>query len=162
MKRYTGRLTLDDYERPTRTVTESVQDKKSIEKYLKEYEEVSSDDLPYINPDTHLRYISWDKKNNCELFRFGGLLIKVNKEYVLLAGKGGRTFSAQRYTFDEKNNKKVHTTRFFKKMKNEEILKEELDETIETSKEIIKKQNEIIEKQKKELALLKKSKKGKK
>ena len=159
MKKYSGRLTLDEYDRPKKTVTESVQDKKSIQKYLKEYEEVDKEDLPYLNQDTHLRYISWDKKNNCELFRFGGLLVKVNKEYVLLAGKGGKTFSAQRYTYDESNKKKVHATRFFKKMKNEEILKEELDETVETSKEIIKKQNEIIEKQKKELAKLKKGKK---
>lgn len=159
MKRYTGRLALDDYDRPKKTVTESVQDKKSIEKYLKEYEEVSSEDLPYINPDTHLRYISWDKKNNCELFRFGGLLVKVNKEYVLLAGKGGKTFSAQRYSYDENNKKKLHTTRFFKKMKNEDILKEELDETLEASREIINKQNELIEKQKKEIAKLKKGKK---
>ena len=159
MRKYSGRLTLDEYERPKKTVTESVQDKKSIQKYLKEYEEVSSEDLPYINQDTHLRYISWDKKNNCELFRFGGLLVKVNKEYVLLAGKGGKTFSAQRFTYDEDNKKKVHTTRFFKKMRNEDILKEELDETLETSREIIKKQNELIEKQKKELSKLKKSKK---
>ena len=155
MKRYTGRLALDDYDRPKKTVTESVQDKKSIEKYLKEYEEVSPEDLPYINPDTHLRYISWDKKNNCELFRFGGLLVKVNKEYVLLAGKGGKTFSAQRYSYDE-NNKKSFYNKIFKKMKNEDILKEELDETLEASREIIKKQNELIEKQKKKLLSLKK------
>lgn len=159
MKRYTGRLALDEYDRPKKTVTESVQDKKSIQKYLKEYEEVSPEDLPYVNPETHLRYISWDKKNNCELFRFGGLLVKVNKEYVLLAGKGGKTFSAQRYSYDENNKKKLHTTRFFKKMKNEEILKEELDETLEASREIINKQNELIEKQKKEIARLKKGKK---
>lgn len=159
MRKYTGRLALDDYERPKKTVTESVQDKKSIQKYLKEYEEVSAEDLPYVNPDTHLRYISWDNKNNCELFRFGGLLVKVNKEYVLLAGKGGKTFSAQRFSYDESNKKKVHTTRFFKKMRTEDILKEELDETLETSREIIKKQNELIEKQKKELAKLKKGKK---
>tara|TARA_Y200000002_G_scaffold316607_1_gene274984 strand:- start:1056 stop:1535 length:480 start_codon:yes stop_codon:yes gene_type:complete len=158
MRKYTGRLALDEYNRPVKTVTESVQDKKSIQKYLKEYEEISVEDLPYVNPDTHMRYISWDKKNKCELFRFGGLLVKVNKEYVLLAGKGGKTFSAQRFTFDD-NNKKIHTTRFFKKMKNEDILREELDDTLETSKEIIKQQKEIIEKQKKELEKLKKSKK---
>ena len=28
MKRYTGRLALDEYDRPKKTVTESVQDKK--------------------------------------------------------------------------------------------------------------------------------------
>jgi len=159
MRKYTGRLTLDDYERPKRTVTESVQDKKSIQKYLKEYEEIDPDDLPYVVPDTHLRYISWDKVNSCELFRFGGILVRVNKEYVLLAGKGGKTFSAQRYTYDDDSKKKLHTTRFFKKMKTEEILKEELEETIEASKEIIDKQNEIIEKQKREIAKLKKGKK---
>ena len=157
MKKYTGRLTLDEYKRPTKTVTESVQDKESIQNYLKQYIEVPEEDLPYINQDTHLRYISWDKTNKCELFRFGGLLVKINKEYVLLAGKGGKTFSAQRYTYDD-NKKKIHTTRFFQKLKEEELLKEELDETIETSKEIIDKQNEIIEKQKKEILRLKKKK----
>ena len=113
MKKYTGRLTLDEYKRPTKTVTESVQDKESIQNYLKQYFEVPEEDLPYINQDTHLRYISWDKTNKCELFRFGGLLVKINKEYVLLAGKGGKTFSAQRYTYDD-NKKKYIQLDFFK------------------------------------------------
>ena len=49
-----------------------------------------------------------------------------------------------------------HTTRFFKKIKETEILQSKLDETYEQSNSIIEKQNNIIEKQKKELLALKK------
>tara|TARA_B100001175_G_C19469244_1_gene620820 strand:+ start:307 stop:783 length:477 start_codon:yes stop_codon:yes gene_type:complete len=141
----------DGYLRPKKTLTDSIQNQKSITEYLKNFEEIKNDDLPYININTQLRYISYDKKNKCELFRFGGLLAKVDRDYIVLAGKEGKRFSVQRYTKDN-NGKILHETRFFKKIKNEEIMQEEINNTVE----VIDKQNDLIKKQKQEIAALKK------
>jgi len=159
-KYYVGqRLYKDDgYVRPKRTKTELVQNEKNINEYLKDFEEIEDSKLPYVNLNTQLRYISYDVENECELFRFGGLLMKIEEKYVVLAGKESKRFSVQRYIYD-KNNKLVHTTRFFKKVKTEQLLKEQLNMTMDKSEDIINKQNAIIEKQKKELAALKKKSK---
>jgi hypothetical protein len=159
-KYYVGqRLYKDDgYVRPKRTKTELVQNEKNINDYLKDFEEIEDSKLPYVNLNTQLRYISYDVENECELFRFGGLLMKIEEKYVVLAGKESKRFSVQRYLYD-KNNKLVHTTRFFKKVKTEQLLKEQLNMTLDKSEDIINKQNAIIEKQKKELAALKKKSK---
>jgi hypothetical protein len=151
------KLNQDDgsYERPSKTITESLQNKKDIEEQLKYYEEISSEDLNFVNINTQLKYLSYDLKNKKELYRFGGLLVKIAKDYIILAGKEGKRFSVQRYTRNAKNEI-VHTTRFFKKIKETQLLQEKLDETFEESKTIIEKQNDIIEKQKKELLALKK------
>ena len=83
---YTKKLSQDtNYIRPKNTITESIQNKSDIEEQLKNYEELSGEDLNFVNLNTHLKYISYDKKNNCELFRFGGLLTKIAKEYIVLA-----------------------------------------------------------------------------
>jgi len=150
----------DGYVRPKRTKTELVQNEKNINEYLKDFEEIEDNKLPYVNLNTQLRYISYDIENECELFRFGGLLMKIEEKYIVLAGKEGKRFSVQRYIYD-KNNKLVHTTRFFKKIKTEQLLKEQLNMTLDKSEDIINKQNAIIEKQKKELAALKNQKKPK-
>ena len=159
-KYYVGqRLYKDDgYVRPKRTKTELVQNEKNINDYLKDFEEIEDSKLPYVNLNTQLRYISYDVENECELFRFGGLLMKIEEKYVVLAGKESKRFSVQRYIYD-KNNKMIHTTRFFKKVKTEQLLKEQLNMTLDKSEDIINKQNAIIEKQKKELAALKKKSK---
>jgi hypothetical protein len=136
------------YERPTKTITESIQTKKDIEEQLKNFEEISDEDLNFVNVNTQLKYLSYDKKNKKELFRFGGLLVKVNKDYLVLAGKDGMRFSVQRYTYNDKGTK-VHTTRFFKKMKDTEILKEKMNDEIENY-------NIMLEQQKKEILELKK------
>lgn len=140
----------DGYVRPKKTLTDSSQNKESINQYLKNFEEIDNENLPYVNINTQLRYISYDKKNKCELFRFGGLLAKVDKDYVVLAGREGKRFSVQRYTKDN-NGKNLHETRFFKKIKNEEIMKDELSESVSA----IEKQNDLIKKQKQEIAALK-------
>jgi hypothetical protein len=148
----------DGYVRPKRTKTELVQNEKNINEYLKDFEEIENSKLPYVNINTQLRYISYDVENECELFRFGGLLMKIEEKYVVLAGKESKRFSVQRYIYD-KNDKIIHTTRFFKKIKTEQLLKEQLNMTLDKSEDIINKQNAIIEKQKKELAALKKKSK---
>ena len=133
-KYYVGqRLYKDDgYVRPKRTKTELVQNEKNINDYLKDFEEIEDSKLPYVNLNTQLRYISYDVENECELFRFGGLLMKIEEKYVVLAGKESKRFSVQRYIYD-KNNKLVHTTRFFKKVKTEQLLKEQLNMTLDKS-----------------------------
>ena len=143
------------YERPEITITESIQNKKNIEDQLQDFEEVSEDDLNFLNINTQLKYISYDKKNKKELFRFGGLLVKIAKDYLILRGKENLTFSVQRYTKNE-NNEIIHNTRFFKKIKETDRLKIELEDTILKATEKLQKQNYIIEKQKKELTALKK------
>lgn len=145
----------DTYIRPEKTITESIQNKKDIEEKLQDFEEINNEDLNFINVNTLLRYISYDKKNKKELFRFGGLLVKVNKDYIVLAGKEGLRFSVQRYTRNDKNEI-IHTTRFFKKIKETDILKSQLEEILEKSSDKIEQQNEIIEKQKKEILAMKK------
>ena len=151
------KLNQDDgsYIRPNKTITESIQTKKDIEEQLNNFEEISDEDLNFVNINTQLKYLSYDVKNKKELFRFGGLLIKIAKDYIILAGKEGKRFSVQRYTRNDKNEV-IHTTRFFKKIKQTQILESKLKETFEESSLIINKQNSIIEKQKKELLLLKK------
>jgi hypothetical protein len=149
------RLLQSDYERPEKTITETIQTKKDIEEQLINFEEIPHEDLCYVNLNTQLKYISYDKKNKKELFRFGGLLVKVEKEYVVLAGKEGMRFSVQRYTKNDKGDI-LHTTRFFKKMKDAEVIKLKLTDEIDEKDEEIKKQKSIIEKQKLELMAFKK------
>ena len=149
------KLSQSGYERPKKTITDTMQTKKDIEEQLRNFEEISDEDLNFVNVGTQLKYISYDKKNKKEQFRFGGLLVKVNKDYLSLAGKEGLRFSVQRYTKNDKGEN-IHKTRFFKKVKEEAILKEQLESTVEQSNDIIQKQNDIIKKQAEELKALKK------
>ena len=149
------RLSQSDYERPTKTITETIQTKKDIEEQLINFEEIPKEDLCYVNLNTQLKYIGYDKKNKKELFRFGGLLIKVEKDYVVLAGKDGMRFSAQRYTRNDKGDI-IHTTRFFKKMKDVDVVKTELTDKIDQRDEELAKQQMVIQQQKAELMAMKK------
>ena len=149
-KQYTGRLNKSEYKRPKKTMTEEYQNDELIQQKLKNYIEVPSDEIDFINIGSHLRYISFDPKNKKELFRFGGILVSRKKDYVILAGKEQKTFSVQRYIKDSKG-KIIYTTRFFRLLKKEELLQEALDNTVDKSKEFLTKQNEIIQKQQKEI-----------
>ncbi len=156
MQTPTMRLSMSkDYMRPSKTTTDRMQSKDELKKYLKDYEQIPEEDVNFMTIGQLLRYISFDKKTRREIFRFGGLLKKIDKEYVVLQGKNGMTFSAQRYTYDDNGNK-IHTTRFFKKHKPEEIIKVQFEEALEKSDEVIDKQKEVIDKQKMELKALKK------
>lgn len=147
------KLSQDDgsYERPDKTITETMQNKKDIEEQLKFFEEIPENDVNFINLNTQLKYISYDKQNKRELFRFGGLLAKVAKEYLILAGKEGKRFSVQRYTRNDKNEV-IHNTRFFKKIKETDVLQCKISDNDEK----IIEQSTIIAQQKKELLALKK------
>ena len=155
MSKKSQKLSEDDYIRPKMTITDSLQNKNSIQKYLANYEEIEDEEIPYLSPGMHLRYISWDKENDCELFRLGGILVKLAKEYLVLAGVKAKTFSVQRYSYD--NNKNIiHVTRFFRKIKNEDMIQKKINETMEVSKEIIQEQSKMLQKQNEELEKLKK------
>lgn len=149
------KLGTDNYIRPMVTLTESIQNKEGIQQYLKDYDEVKREDVAYLQMNTHVRYISWDKRNNCELFRLGGFIKKIEKDYLVLAGKGSRLFSVQTKTYDNNNNV-IHITRFFKRKDTEELINEKVQESIDISKQIIEEQAEMIEKLKKENSKLKK------
>ena len=145
------RLSKNEYERPEVTITETMQNKKDIEEQLKDFEEIDKEDLNFVPINTQLKYITYDKKNKKELFRFGGLLMKIEKEYIVLAGKDSLRFSVQRYNRNEKNEI-IHITRFFRKIKEIDIAKEHINQ----SQDYIQQQNDFIVQQKKEISDLKK------
>lgn len=149
------KLNANDFIRPTKTITDLMQNKKDIEAKLEGYEEVDEDDVNFITLGSHLRYLSWDREGKKELFRFGGLITKIARDYIILQGKEGKSFSVQRYTKNDKGDI-LHTTRFFKKVKKEEQLQRDLNETVEETADIMQKQSAMIEKQRKELHELKK------
>jgi hypothetical protein len=149
------RITEDIYDRPKKTITDLVQNKKDILEQLADFEEIPPEELDNMSINIELKYITYDKKNKKELFRFGGTLRKIDQKYIVLVGKRNLSFTAQRYTYNDKNEV-IHVTRFFKRYTADDKLKNELINTIEMSSEIIEKQKSIIDKQKKELMILKK------
>ena len=149
------KLSANDFIRPAKTITDLMQNKKDIEAKLEGYEEIDEDELNFITLGSHLRYLSWDREKKKELFRFGGLITKVARDYIILQGKEGKSFSVQRYTKNDKGDV-LHKTRFFKKVKKEEQLQRDLNETVEETADIMQKQSAMIEKQRKELHELKK------
>ena len=151
----TGRLLKNEYERPKKTITELSQNKDIIEDKLKDYREISQDELCMTPMNSHLRYISYDKKSKRELFRYGGLLMTLKPEYLILVGKGGKSFSVQRYTYNEKGEK-IHITRFFRKLSREELNNMKLEETMKQAQSHFEQQNEVIQKQQQEIEKLKK------
>jgi len=150
-----GRLSERDYKRPKQTITESVQNQQDIETKLQNYIELKPEEICYVTIGTHIRYISYDVKNKTELFRFGGLLMAVKEKYVILKGKEGKTFSAQRNIYDDKQNV-VYQTRFFKKINKEELANQKLEETVTYSNQVFSNQQSVIEKQQNEIEKLKK------
>lgn len=156
MQNPTMRLSMSkDFIRPKVTTTDRMQSKEELKKYLKDYEEVPEDDINFLPMGLLVRYISYDKKNRREIFRFGGLVKRIAKDYLILQGKQGMSFSVQRNTLDDTGNI-IHKTRFFKRVAPEMKIKTEYEDALDKSEEVIQKQSSIIEKQKKELMTLKK------
>lgn len=148
------RLGIDGYQRPKKTYTDTLQSTDAIEKKLEGYLEIPEDDVNNLAEGSFLRYIKWDIKAGKERFVTGGVLLRVNPEYLLIKGKDNGTFSAQRYTYDGKGNK-IYTTRFFKLLNNEEKLKIKLFEMQKKANCIIEELEETIEKQAQEIDELK-------
>jgi len=149
------RLGIDGYQRPKKTYTDLLQTSDAIEKKLDGYIEIPENDIEMLAEGCFIRYIKWDAKMNKERFVTGGILLRVNPEYLLIKGKDNGTFSAQRYTYDPANGKKIFTTRFFKLLNNEEKLKVKLFEMQKKANSIIEELEDTIDKQTTEIEELK-------
>jgi len=148
------RLGIDGYQRPKKTYTDTLQTDDAIQQKLNGFIEVDENDIDNLSPGSYLRYIKWDLGTGKERFVMGGVLIRVNPEYLLIKGKDNGSFSAQRYTYNKKGDK-IHTTRFFKQLNNEEKLKIKLLEMQKKANEIIMELEETIDKQAEEITELK-------
>ena len=142
----TKRLSKTNYERPETTFQDTLQNDSSMLEKLAGYEEV--DDPSQIEYSTHTRYITF--KDGFAKFCLGGLLKRVNSEYVVFSN-GTLSWSVQKEYFDEKTRVSLGKTRFFKYINKDErnsIIIEEQQSELEK----LKKQNEHL------LALLQKKK----
>ena len=103
-----------------------------------------------------MKYLTFDKYNNKELFRFGGKLIVNKDKYVVLKGIKC-TFCVQKYIIH--NNTIIYNTRFFKRpdKTNENFsLKKKLNNTIDKANNMYVKQTMEINQQKDKIKNLKK------
>ncbi len=148
------RLGIDGYQRPKKTYTDTVQTEEAIQDKLNGYIEIPENEIESVAPGSFIRYIKWDSATNKERFVMGGILMRVLPEYLIIKGKDNGTFSAQRYTYNKKGDK-IHTTRFFKMLNNEEKLKIKLVEMKDKANEIISELEDTIEKQASEIEQLK-------
>ena len=165
----TIRLNEDDYTKPTKTITDLIQTRDAIDEKLRNYTEVDNNDLELLPKNVHISYITYNVEKNMELFRMGGYLRKVAKDYIVLAGKGNKTFSVQRKIYG--NGQLLYVTRFFAKKKDStsysklsvngggatdrESIKKEYEEALTKSTSFMKKQQEILEAKQREIAELK-------
>ena len=109
--------------RGKKTITDLMQTQDNVEQQLEDYQEISNEELDNVPLGVRLKYISYNKKTNKEIFRFGGIIRKINPDYLVLIGNNNLSFSTQRYTRN-KNNEIIHTTRFFIKDKDIEKINE--------------------------------------
>jgi hypothetical protein len=142
------------YIRPKKTISDLMQTQNNVEQQLENYQEISNEELDHTPIGVRVKYISYNKKTNKEIFRFGGVIRKINPDYLVLIGNNNLSFSTQRYT-KNKNNEIIHTTRFFIKDKDIDKINESNQELIQ-NQQIIDQQNQIIQKQKREIEKLKK------
>lgn len=155
------RLTNDGYKKPERTITDMIQTQEAIAEKLRGYEEIDNKDMDLLRKGVKISYITFDPEKSMELYRSGGILKKVAPDYIVLAGKGGKTFSVQRRIYaDRSQSDLLYTTRFFGKVneKNESkssssfrVQLEEEDEKPITSG----KQSEILNAKSREIEELK-------
>lgn len=148
------RLGIDGYQRPRKTYTDTLQSLDVIKKKLDGFVEIPEDEVDNLQEGVFLRYIKLDANTGKERFITGGVLMRINPEYLLIKGKDNGTFSAQRYAYDDSGTK-IFTTRFFKLLNNEEKLKIKLADMQAKANEIIEELEKTIDKQAAEIAELK-------
>lgn len=106
----TRRLAKSNYQRPTKTYTDTLQTNKAMKDKLKNY--VQADDIDDVNINTHVRYVTL--KNGDQRFCLGGLLRKIHPKYVILSN-GTFSWSVQRYHYsNEDDSEPVFETIFFR------------------------------------------------
>jgi hypothetical protein len=103
----TQRLAKTSYDRPSLTITDTLQNDEAMLKKLEGYEEV--DMLERVEFNTHVRYITL--KDGLPRFCLGGLLKRVYEQYVVLSN-GKLTWSVQRYFYNEERQI-IFTTKFY-------------------------------------------------
>ena len=108
-KPYLRNLIDTKFDRPEKTYTDGLQNKKAMKEKLENYER--AEDIGDINLDTHVRYITLDKDKK-QVFRTGGLLIRKHSKYVKLSN-GNLQWSVQRYHYDDDNEEPIFETVFF-------------------------------------------------
>ena len=131
----TKRLSKSNYNRPEKTLTDTLQSNIEMQKKLKNY--IRVDDIEDVNINTHVRYVTL--KEGKQRFCLGGLLKKIHNKYVVLSN-GTLTWSVQRYHWDDPSKEPVFETVFFR------ILSKD-----EQQQKIIREQQEEIEKLKRNL-----------
>jgi len=152
------RISEDNYERPKVTITDmAMKDKKFIDEKLEGYVEIGPNDVDFLVPGIRVRYITHDPKTGKDLFRFGGVIKLVEKDYLVLIGGNNVTFSVQRYIYNKK--KLVFSTRFF--IKNDNVTKTKIDcgSEINARNNLIQEQQEEIETLKRKIKTLSKQSK---
>tara|TARA_B110000211_G_scaffold235020_1_gene308528 strand:+ start:7734 stop:8207 length:474 start_codon:yes stop_codon:yes gene_type:complete len=111
MEAYIPSLSNTNYERPKITYTDTLQNKKSMKQKLKHYTRVVDIDTVPLN--THIRYVSLDKKLK-QVFRTGGILIKKHSKYIKLSN-GTVQWSVQRYHYRDDQVDPIFKSVFFSK-----------------------------------------------
>jgi hypothetical protein len=151
----TKRLNQDEYKKPTKTITDLLQTREAILEKLANYDEIDSKDMELLPKNTLISYITFDPEKSIELYRSGGYLRKVAKEYIVLAGKGNKTFSVQRYIYNDRSKSELlYVTRFFGKRngtKEEKVMIDGGSKEVEKSGSLVKKQQEILEAKNREI-----------
>lgn len=154
---YSYKLGTDGYIRPKKTYTDTIQNEKDIMEKLQGFVEIEPDDVDNIPVGSFLRYIKYDKKEKKEKFVLGGRLVNIETNYLVLSGINNGLFSVQRYSRDgEGNNGRIiYKTRFFKRLTEEEKLKDQLADTSKKATNMLEKYKELIEDLQKQIIELK-------
>ena len=126
----TIRLSKSKYNRPDKTLTDSLQTNAKMKEKLENY--IRVEDIDDVSLSTHVRYVTL--KDGAQRFCLGGLLVKKHSKYVVLSN-GNFSWSVQRYHWGDDDDEPLFETIFFK-------VKSKQDK----QDEIIQKQAEQIEK----------------
>lgn len=86
------RLSKSNYNRPEKTMTDSLQTNSKMKEKLINYERV--DDIDDVVINTHIRYVTL--KDGVQRFCLGGFLVRKHSKYVVLSN-GKLSWSVQRY-----------------------------------------------------------------
>lgn len=141
-----------EYIRPKKTITDLLQNKEEIEKKLEGFHEVTGKD---INNGELVRYIIYSMEKKKELFRMGGVIVYNADKYIMIRGKNNLVFPVKKYLIDSNGNI-IYYTRFFKKLNNIDLFKNDVQKILEKNNELIKKQTKIIQTLQKEVDEIKK------
>ncbi len=123
-----------NYKRPSKTFTDSIQNKESLLEQLKNFIRINN--IEDLETGLYVKYITYIKGSH--KFRLGGIIIKNEPNYIVLKNNN-LVWSVQKY-HKNKKDELLFETIFYKKCKENET----------------KKKNKVIINLKKEIELLKK------